>query len=133
MSFLKKLTSRSTSPSDQEAVVETVQWKLTNSEQELDLIDEQSKQKPQILFKHSTRCGVSSMVLRRFERQPQQVISGMDFYMVDLISNREVSNAIAARYGVMHQSPQLIILKNGTAVHNDSHYDITTVELGQYL
>ncbi len=133
MSFLKRLTSRSKSHSEPEVLVEVVQWKLTNSEQALDLIDEQSKRKPQIVFKHSTRCGVSSMVLRRFERQSHEVISGMDFHMVDLISNREVSNAVAARYGIMHQSPQLIIVKNGTAVFNDSHYDITTVELEQYL
>lgn len=133
MSFLKRLTSRSKSHSEPEALVEVVQWKLTNTEQSLDLIDEQSKLKPQIVFKHSTRCGVSSMVLRRFERQSHEVISGMDFHMVDLISNRDISNAIAARYGITHQSPQLIIVKNGTAVYNVSHYDITTVELEQYL
>lgn len=133
MSFLKRLTSSSKSHTEAEVLVEKLQWNIINAEQELDLIEEQSKLKPQIVFKHSTRCGVSSMVLRRFERQAHEVIQGMDFHMVDVISNRAVSNAIAGRYGIMHQSPQLIVIKNSTAVFNDSHYEIINSELESYL
>lgn len=133
MRFLKRLTFRSKSHQDTEGLIELVQWNTISSEDELEAIEKESNDRPQILFKHSTRCGVSSMVLRRFERQSHQVLQGADFHMVDVIGTRSISNAVANRYGIMHQSPQLIVLKGEKTVFNNSHYGIATCDLASYL
>lgn len=133
MGFLKRLTSRSKSHQGAEALIEITQWNTLHSITELDRVELQSNEKPQVLFKHSSRCGISSMVLRRFKRQSHEVINGFDFYMLDVISDRALSNAIAERYGIIHESPQLIVLKGGAAVFNDSHHGINTCKLGSFL
>jgi len=76
---------------------------------------------PQILFKHSSRCGLSSMALSRMQayKQRDQV------YLVDVIGYRAVSNQIADTFGVMHQSPQLLIIQSGQCVYHTSHMEIT--------
>ncbi len=91
---------------------------------ELDAIKEASKTKPQAIFKHSTRCGISSMVIRKFESTANFTVDEVDAYYLDLLNYRPISMAIQDKFGVMHQSPQLIILKNGKVVHHASHHDI---------
>ena len=77
------------------------------------------------IFKHSTRCSISSMALNRVNRGE----ATMPVYLLDLIQHRDISNAIATRYHVMHESPQLLIIKNGAAVHHNSHTMISLVEM----
>ena len=90
----------------------------------LDTIAQKSKDKPQVIFKHSTRCGISSMVLKRFtdtfDLQPDRV----DLYYLDLLNYRDVSNEVGYRFQVLHQSPQMIIIKNDETVHHASHHNI---------
>ncbi|MFT4752484.1 MAG: bacillithiol system protein YtxJ [Salibacteraceae bacterium] len=75
-----------------------------------------------ILFKHSTRCMVSTMALRSFESEFR---SDIPTYMVDLIQDRDLSNFIAKTTQVEHQSPQVISIKAGVSVYNESHYQIS--------
>jgi len=95
---------------------------LTNIDQ-LTEIDQQSFNRPQLIFKHSTRCGISSMILTRLERSkaPEDV----DCYILDLIRHRDVSNKIAQEYDVYHESPQVLLIKNGECVYDESHYAIS--------
>jgi bacillithiol system protein YtxJ len=102
---------------------------LTDSKQ-LDEIVTNSNTKYQAIFKHSTRCGVSSGVLKQFERQDED--GSIDFYYLDLLSYRTISDEIATKFGVMHQSPQLIVFKNGVAATHASHYDIMSVALEEF-
>lgn len=83
--------------------------------------------KIQIIFKHSTRCGISSMMLRRFEVDWKQHTTGKDFFLLDLIRHRGLSNAVAEIYGVHHQSPQVLIVKESTLVASRSHGDICSL------
>lgn len=99
----------------------------------LETIRLNSKTKPQAVFKHSTSCGISNMVLQRFNTAYNLNQGQMDFYLLDLLAYREISNTIAQTFGVIHQSPQLIIVKNGVAVHSESHSDILQVNLTQFL
>ena len=78
-----------------------------------------------VLFKHSNRCIISRMVLKQFEFQYDNNISDVKYYLIDVIKNREVSNEIASVYNINHESPQLIVIKNGELVHNSSHSDIS--------
>ncbi len=88
---------------------------------------EASKNKTQVIFKHSTRCGVSRGVIKQFEKQT--ISENTDFYFLDLIAFREISNTIAQKFGVQHQSPQLIVIKNKKAIANASHHSILDMDL----
>ncbi|NND89079.1 MAG: bacillithiol system redox-active protein YtxJ, partial [Flavobacteriaceae bacterium] len=92
-----------------------IEWHSLTTVDQLDTIVEESKSLPVAIFKHSTRCGISRMVLRSFEKQFDLDDSQMKMYFLDLIANREVSNEVAAKFDVIHQSPQLIVIQNGKA------------------
>ena len=96
-------------------------------------IEIKSQLKPVLIFKHSTRCGISSMIWRRFKSAVRQYEGRMDFYYLDLLSFRDISNEIANRYDIAHQSPQLIVIKNGVAVANASHYDILEINFQRFI
>lgn len=104
-------------------------WKPLTSEFQLEEITELSKTKPVLIFKHSTRCGISRMVLSRFEESHADIHKEVIFYYLDLLSFREVSDEVAARFQVMHQSPQLLVIKNGVCVAYGSHYEILEMEI----
>ena len=104
-------------------------WKkLTNSSQ-LEEIKALSKEKPVLIFKHSTRCSISTMAMNRLLRLEDAFYQQADFYYLDLIAHRDVSAAIAERYHVHHESPQVIILKQGDATYDASHMEISVAEL----
>ena len=99
----------------------------------LDEIETKSQSKPVFIFKHSTRCGISSMVWRRFQSAVKEYQGQMECYYLDLLSFREISNVIASRYEIVHQSPQLIVIKNGIAVAHSSHYDILEINFQRFV
>jgi bacillithiol system protein YtxJ len=78
-------------------------------------------ERPGVIFKHSTRCGLSGMMLRRFQQNWDQARDRADFYLLDLVSHRELSNQIADRLEIPHQSPQVLILEGGQVRAHDSH------------
>jgi bacillithiol system protein YtxJ len=87
-----------------------------------------SNEKPVVIFKHSTRCSVSRMALKQFENE-FDLVDKVDAYFLDLLEHRAISNEIASRFGVYHQSPQLLLIKEGKCVYNVSHSDIDAEEL----
>lgn len=87
-----------------------------------------SHEKPVMIFKHSTRCSVSRMVLKQFENE-FDLKEEVDAYFLDLLEYRDISNEIASRFGVYHQSPQLLLVKDGKSVYDVSHSDIDAGEL----
>ena len=102
-------------------------WISLNSSAQLADIKEKSKNKAQLIFKHSTRCSISSMAKNRLEREtpPENV----DFYYLDLISFRELSTKIAEEFSVFHESPQVILIKNGECIYDESHGGIQMEEI----
>ncbi|HET8753289.1 MAG TPA: bacillithiol system redox-active protein YtxJ [Salinimicrobium sp.] len=112
-----------------EEIVE-VPWNQLNDIRQLDTILEESKHQPVAIFKHSTRCGISNMVLKSFRREYEPDAMGeTKLYFLDLLSNREISNEVANRFKVQHESPQLIILKDGEVVYHASHQGIKASSL----
>ncbi|WP_294818296.1 bacillithiol system redox-active protein YtxJ [uncultured Flavobacterium sp.] len=101
-----------------------VKWNDLTSMQQLDEIISESAEVPVIIFKHSTRCGISRMALNGFEREYAIENENAKPYLLDLLQHRDISNEIAARFRVMHQSPQLLVIKDGKAVYDASHGDI---------
>ena len=107
-----------------------IQWKNLDSENQLESIIEDSYSSPQIIFKHSTTCPISGMAKRRLEGEWSLDINP---YYLDLLSYRSISNDIADRLDVIHQSPQIIAVHNGKAIYNESHLDISASGLRQGL
>jgi bacillithiol system protein YtxJ len=91
-----------------------------------------SGEKPIVIFKHSTRCSVSRMALKQFENE-FDLLNKVDTYFLDLIAHREISNEIANRFEVVHQSPQLLLIKEGKSIYDVSHSDIDAIELKEKL
>lgn len=101
-----------------------VNWKELSDISQLEELDVLSTDQPVLIFKHSTRCPISSMSLNRFERGANESPSFVPFFL-DLISYREISNEIAHRYHVQHESPQTILIHKGKAVYSSSHNGIS--------
>lgn len=98
-------------------------WNQLSNMQQLEEIEDVSASEPVVLFKHSTRCSISRMALRNFQRDSAVGFPARLYYL-DLLENREVSNAIANRFGITHQSPQIILIWSGRAAYHASHSDI---------
>lgn len=92
-----------------------------------------ASEKTVVIFKHSTRCGISSMVLRKFESNFTIEPNQLEMYFLDLIAHRNISNKIATDYNVVHQSPQLIVIKKGKAIAHNSHSGIHTIALEDFV
>lgn len=104
-------------------------WNQLNEVSQLNELANLSQNKDIIIFKHSPRCGISATILRKFEAKLTQSVGDDQFYLVNVISEREVSNAIAQRFQVIHQSPQVLIIKNEKVFAYASHYDILELDL----
>lgn len=98
-------------------------------ESQLESIVAGSFEKKAFIFKHSSRCGISSMVLKRFEKSMPSENIDFDYYLLDILKNRDISNLLANKFGVRHESPQLLVLKNGDLIAHDSHYAILEMKL----
>ena len=94
-------------------------WMPLQEESQLEKIIADSGTVPQVIFKHSTRCPISSMVKNRIDKNDAP--DGSNFYFLDLIKHRNVSNKIAEDFNVPHQSPQILVIQNGKCIYNESH------------
>ncbi|MGE9312993.1 bacillithiol system redox-active protein YtxJ [Niabella sp. CJ426] len=94
-------------------------WITLDSEEQLEALNQKSFEKPQLIFKHSTRCSISSVIKNRLYKN--ELPGAIDFYYLDLIANRPVSNKIADQYGIEHESPQVLLIKDGKCIFDESH------------
>lgn len=100
-------------------------WNTLNNISQVDAINEESKSTKIMLFKHSTRCSISSMALSRIESSWKDSDSLLiKPYYLDLIAHRDISNLIAEQYGIEHQSPQVLVISNGKCIYHESHANI---------
>jgi bacillithiol system protein YtxJ len=100
-------------------------WITLKSAEQLQEIRQASELQPVLIFKHSTRCSTSRMVLDRLERNWNGgEMSGITPYFLDLLSFRAVSNLIAEIFNVEHESPQVLLIRNGQSVLDLSHFEI---------
>jgi len=106
-------------------------WQALTDISQLDTIADNSKSKVQVIFKHSTRCGISSMVMKQFVSDYNLDLN-IDLHYLDLLSYRNVSDEIGYKFQVMHQSPQLLVIKNDVVVAHASHGAINEIDLEQY-
>lgn len=106
-------------------------WTPLRSADELEQLIHLSTQQPQVIFKHSTRCSISSVAKSRLEKA--EAPANATFHYVDLLSFRPVSNAIAEKFAVEHESPQILVIKDGKCVYYESHMGIDMDEIKDQL
>ncbi len=97
-------------------------WIPLSTADELEHLIVLSEQTPQVIFKHSTTCSISAVAKSRLDKSNPTGNTG--FHYLDLLSYRSVSNTIAERFGVTHESPQVLVIINGQCVYNESHMGI---------
>jgi bacillithiol system protein YtxJ len=109
-------------------------WKELEQAGQLDQLVEDSKSTPVIIFKHSTRCSISQTALNRLERswevKPEE---GVKMVYLDLLCHRDISNLIAEKFGVVHESPQLLLVQNGQCTFSRTHLAIRLEEVFDFL
>ena len=110
-----------------------INWLPLNDELQLSAIIKISSDKPVLIFKHSTRCGISRMVLKNFESDYDIPETEMDLYFLDLLNYRALSQDISTKFNVIHQSPQVLVLKNGEVIYHYSHDYISAVKIKELL
>jgi bacillithiol system protein YtxJ len=106
-------------------------WNKLEDINQLALIDEESKSKKVLLYKHSTRCSISSMALDRLERNWKDDDGKIKPYYLDLLNHRDISNEISSRYNVVHESPQVLVISNGKCIYHKSQSEINYREIIQ--
>lgn len=127
MSFFDKLFGGDTNEN-----ISNVNWIPLTDVSQLGEITEKSNEKAIGIFKHSTRCSISRFALKQFENE-YNLDNSIDLYFLDLLNYRDVSNEIANQFKVEHQSPQILVIKNGVAVYNTSHDSINASDLKQFV
>jgi bacillithiol system protein YtxJ len=106
-------------------------WNTLTDAAQLNDIKSKSFEKPQVLFKHSTRCSISNVALRRLEKAAD--IPDADFHYLDLIRFRNISDRIAEEFSVYHESPQILVIKNAQCIYDESHLGINMQELHERI
>ncbi len=106
-----------------------INWIPLVENNQLAMILSESKITPVLIFKHSTRCGISRFVLKNFEKEYDIPSEKLKLYFLDLIKYREISNKVANKFQVQHQSPQVIVLFNEEVIYHDSHNSISVTTI----
>ena len=106
-------------------------WKNLEQLIALEEIDKASFTHPILIFKHSTRCSISDVAKARLDKEDN--LNGVDFYYLDLIKHRDISNALAQKYNVHHESPQILLINKGECVYDESHIGITMAEIKEQV
>ena len=106
-------------------------WIELTTEDQLESIKRDSSLKPQVIFKHSIRCATSSMAKSRLERAITP--PGILFHFLDLIKYRSLSNKIEEQFMVHHQSPQVLLIKDGKCIYEESHNGISMDEIEEQV
>lgn len=105
--------------------VSKIEWRKVTDLGQLNEMTELSFEKPVLIFKHSTRCSISRFALKQFENGYDFSNEELQPYFLDLLEYRSISNEVASRFDVFHQSPQILIIKDGKSIYDESHDSIS--------
>lgn len=111
-----------------------INWKPFDSLQILQDIIRKSYSHRVFIFKHSSRCSISSIAKLRLEDHWDNSLSeDSGVYLIDVINHRDISNEVASYFQVHHESPQILLIENGECTHDASHFDITVEEIREVI
>jgi bacillithiol system protein YtxJ len=106
-------------------------WIPLESSEQLEKI--RTSEQFSLIFKHSTRCSISLMAKKRFELDWSVLPANVDLYFLDLLRYRDISNSIAEIFDVYHQSPQVLLIKNGECIYETSHGEISAEDTADQI
>ena len=129
MGILNKIFGGTNEPKEEKLLP----WIPLNTIAQLNYIAEKSKTKTQFIFKHSTRCGISRMVMNQFVSGYEISERDADLYYLDLLNYKDVSNEVGYKFQIMHESPQMLVIKNVAVVAHASHGAINAMDLKQFV
>lgn len=109
------------------------QWIQLEHESQVTEAIQASYEKPVVLFKHSTRCSISSVALSRINSSSAEICRDVECYFLDLLKFRNISDNVSETLDVEHASPQIIVIKNGVCVYDASHNAIRPEEIRAQL
>lgn len=104
-------------------------WKVIHQLEDIDDIIRLSVLRPQVIFKHSTRCSISSVAKRRLEHAVPS--ADIDFHFLDIIALRNISNQVGKVFEVWHESPQVLLIADGECIYDESHMGINMDDILQ--
>ena len=104
-----------------------MQWIHLTDEEQLKQLISKSGTKPQVIFKHSTRCSISSVAFQRLQKALQP--EGLEFYYLDLLAHRPLSNKVSEVFKVHHESPQVLVIRDGKCIYDESHLAISMTDI----
>jgi bacillithiol system protein YtxJ len=109
-------------------------WKAITDKSQLVEIENESYNKPVVVFKNSGRCGISQSMFSIFQEDVRQEnTGGISFYLLDIVNNRSISASIAQQFNIQHESPQLLVIENGGCTYYKNHWDISFSDMINYL
>lgn len=133
MGFLNQLFNTKSTQREVEKNEPKFTWRTLEELSQLDALEELSKEKLVVIFKHSVTCGISNMVWHQFQNEIDFNNDHIEMLYLDLLAHRDVSNEITRRFQVLHQSPQILVIKNGEVLHHASHSAIKLSNIKKYL
>ncbi|HYF70522.1 MAG TPA: bacillithiol system redox-active protein YtxJ [Ohtaekwangia sp.] len=111
-----------------------MKWNRLTKQEQIQDIRKESKEKPVLIFKHSTRCNISRTTLDRLERNwKDEEMNGVKLYFLDLLTYRQISNQLAEEFDVEHQSPQVLLIQDEVSTYNRSHFEIDYTQLKEVI
>ena len=111
----------------QKYIYEFMSW--INLETDSKIADLKQNSGYSLIFKHSSRCSISLMAKRRMDMDLADLPDQVKPYFLDLIAYRSISNLISETFQVHHESPQLLLIKDGECILDQSHGDISITEV----
>jgi bacillithiol system protein YtxJ len=93
--------------------------------EDLDRLLAQTSERPLLLFKHSVTCGTSAEALDELIDHLNEDRLDARYAIVTVQSHRELSNAVSARLGIRHETPQALLIRNGRVIWSASHFRVT--------
>lgn len=106
-----------------------IKWNYLTDKAHLKAIVDQSRVQPCLIFKHSTRCSLSAIAKHRLENDWDFLEQDLHPFLLDLISFRDLSGLVANEFDIQHESPQVLLIKDGKCIYDTSHLNINVGEL----
>lgn len=133
MGFFDQLFNTKSTERDSEIKPSGFTWRTLEELSQLDAIEKLSEEKLVVIFKHSVTCGISNMVWHQFQNEIDFNNDHIEMLYLDLLAHRDVSNEITKRFQVLHQSPQILVIKDGKVLHHASHSAIKLSNIKKFL
>ena len=133
MGFLDQLFNTKSTTKEDASKSSSFTWRTLEDISQLDAVEKLSEEKLVVIFKHSVTCGISNMVWHQFQNDIDFNNDHIEMLYLDLLAHRDVSNEISRRFQVLHQSPQILVIKNGEVIHHASHSAIRISNIKKFL